>query len=322
MLNLKINKNKMKTKNIIFLVFGIIFIVILSGMIFYFLLIKQQSIVKNKAAKTQKVENVKPENSSELRELAQNTTPIGNEFIKVTYPLKNEKVGGRIYVTGIAKGTWYFEGSFPAKLVDQKGNILVEAPATAEAEWMKEDFVPFAAELRYQVPETTPAKIILEKDNPSDDRSLDAFFEIPVTLEPKTTSTKLFFTNSTYMDRYVASCSQSFSVARAGFDTMALGHQTLEKLLEGPTPGEKELGYGTAIPEGVKILSLDMMDKIAKVDLSKELLNMKTGTNCEKLIIIKQITDTLKQFSGIEGVEIKVEGKTDVFKMVDEGPRL
>lgn len=82
-------------------------------------------------------------------------------------------------VTGQARGTWYFEASFPAEVLDKDGNQLVIAPAQAQGEWMTEDFVPFSVELsvgKY----SGPAVLVLRKDNPSGLPENDASVSIPI----------------------------------------------------------------------------------------------------------------------------------------------
>ena len=69
-------------------------------------------------------------------------------------------------VAGEARGPWYFEASFPVKLVDEAGAVIATAPAQARGTWMTPEFVPFEATLTF----TTSAgagTLILEKANAS-----------------------------------------------------------------------------------------------------------------------------------------------------------
>jgi len=79
-------------------------------------------------------------------------------FARVTSPLT---------VTGISRG-WYFEGSFPAKLVGADGHVIAEAPAQAQGDWMTSAPVPFSAVLIFTVTQDTPANIVLEQDMPGE----------------------------------------------------------------------------------------------------------------------------------------------------------
>lgn len=84
-----------------------------------------------------------------------------------------------MFVTGEARGNWYFEGSFPVRLVDERGATLAQTTAQAQGEWMTDDFVPFSAQLTF----TTTAKngtLILRNDNPSGMPENDKILEISV----------------------------------------------------------------------------------------------------------------------------------------------
>ena len=51
-------------------------------------------------------------------------TTVSTENIKVSAPLQNDVVNSPLKVSGEAKGSWFFEGSFPISLKDSDGNIL------------------------------------------------------------------------------------------------------------------------------------------------------------------------------------------------------
>ena len=87
--------------------------------------------------------------------------------IRVSEPAPNSAVRSPLTVRGQARGTWYFEASFPVKLLDANGRILAQAPAQAQGEWMTENFVPFSVTLTFQVPPPGPGTLVLEKDNPT-----------------------------------------------------------------------------------------------------------------------------------------------------------
>lgn len=89
-----------------------------------------------------------------------------------------------LVVTGEARGTWFFEGSFPVALLDAHGNTLLQTYAQAQGEWMTEDFVPFRSELTFAAPPTATGTLLLEKDNPSGLPEHDDEFRIPVRFSP------------------------------------------------------------------------------------------------------------------------------------------
>ena len=101
-------------------------------------------------------------------------------MVQVTSPAPNALVSSPLVVTGQARGTWYFEASFPVRLLDADGTILAVAPAQAQGEWMTEEFVPFAVTLVFAMPATSTGTLVLEKDNPSGLPENAASVEIPV----------------------------------------------------------------------------------------------------------------------------------------------
>lgn len=92
---------------------------------------------------------------------------VGNDKIKVEAPLSGALVKSPLKIKGQARGTWYFEASFPVKLLDGSGREIAVVPAQAQGEWMTENWVPFEAMLEFAAPETELGLLILEKDNPS-----------------------------------------------------------------------------------------------------------------------------------------------------------
>lgn len=113
-----------------------------------------------------------------------NAPEIENDLIKVDAPRPYALVGSPIEIHGEARGTWFFEGSFPVTVVNWDGLIIGEGIATAQGEWMTEAFVPFTAIVSYTLSPDTPydrGAVILKKDNPSGLPEHDNALEIPVT---------------------------------------------------------------------------------------------------------------------------------------------
>jgi hypothetical protein len=98
----------------------------------------------------------------------------------VQMPAPNAIITSPLIVSGSARGPWYFEASFPVKLLDGAGNELAVTPATAQGEWMTEEFVPFTARLEFAAPATDTGTLVLQKDNPSGLPEYDDSFSIPV----------------------------------------------------------------------------------------------------------------------------------------------
>lgn len=89
------------------------------------------------------------------------------DFIQVISPRQNEIISNPLIVSGKARGSWYFEAVFPVRLLDEKGNELEKTSAQALSEWTTEDFVPFRAQLRFEVPTANTGTLVLQNDNPS-----------------------------------------------------------------------------------------------------------------------------------------------------------
>jgi len=107
-----------------------------------------------------------------------------NDLIRVTSPIENSVVGSPLIVRGEARGSWYFEASFPIVLVNWDGFIISETHAEAKGDWMTEDFVPFEAQVIFDKPEYgATGTLILKNDNPSGLPENDKAIEIPVRFE-------------------------------------------------------------------------------------------------------------------------------------------
>ena len=104
------------------------------------------------------------------------------DTIVVDTPYPGAVVGKTFLVSGKAKG-WYFEASFPVKVLDKDGKLLWQGPATAQSDWMTSDFVDFKVEVSVPVSYIGPATLVLEKDNPSALPEHDASASFPITIE-------------------------------------------------------------------------------------------------------------------------------------------
>jgi len=107
-----------------------------------------------------------------------------SNMIRLSTPTSGGTVRSPIRIEGVARGGWFFEASFPVFVVNWDGLIIGEGIATAEGEWMTNDFVKFKANISYTSPTySNRGALILKKDNPSGDPKFDMALEIPITLE-------------------------------------------------------------------------------------------------------------------------------------------
>lgn len=114
---------------------------------------------------------------------------IGNEqekkdLIRIDNPRPNQTITSPTVISGQARGTWFFEASFPILIMDSQGNDLGFVLANAKGEWMTENFVDFEAELKFDQPQSNSGLLILKKDNPSGLPENDDQLVVPVNFDP------------------------------------------------------------------------------------------------------------------------------------------
>lgn len=143
---------------------------------------------------------IKVEVKNQLGETA-TTTDRGNvnvkyDLIRVSNIQPNQIVKSPLKISGEARGNWFFEASFPVKLLDANGKVIAQGSAKAEGDWMTTNFVPFKAQLTFSKPTTLNGTLVLEKDNPSGLPQNAAELRIPVKFETSATSTQNTETDS------------------------------------------------------------------------------------------------------------------------------
>lgn len=137
--------------------------------------------------------------------------PDKSDFIRLTSPLPNTVISSPLTIRGVARGSWFFEASFPIALTDWDGRIIAETIATAEGDWMTEDFVPFTATLTFDPADagaySDRATLILQKENASGLPEHDDALEIPLRLAPapamRTYSSAEYGISFSYPSRYL-----------------------------------------------------------------------------------------------------------------------
>lgn len=102
-------------------------------------------------------------------------------LITVDSPDPGDRITSPLTITGEARGTWYFEASFPVELRDASGAVIAQHYAEAQGEWMTENFVPFRSTLSFPAqPAGSQGTLILRKDNPSGLPENDNSVSIPI----------------------------------------------------------------------------------------------------------------------------------------------
>ena len=90
-----------------------------------------------------------------------------SEKVRLSSPRINEIIGSPLSLTGEARGLWFFEASFPVRILDGGGDEIAVGYVQATSDWMTESFVPFEGRIEFQMPKTESGTLVLEKDNPS-----------------------------------------------------------------------------------------------------------------------------------------------------------
>lgn len=118
---------------------------------------------------------------------------IGNanekaDLITIHTPRPGDVIKSPLTIRGSARGTWFFEATFPVVLTDWDGKIIAEGYAEATGDWMTEDFVTYTATVEFENPSwdqdfSKRGSLILQKSNPSGLPQNDDALEIPIKFE-------------------------------------------------------------------------------------------------------------------------------------------
>jgi len=104
-----------------------------------------------------------------------------SNLIIIDLPRAGDEISSPLFVSGKARGNWFFEASFPLILKDEKGNVIAGSHAQAQSDWMTEDFVAFTGVLTFKRPENDKNGILIfKKDNPTGLPEYDDALELPV----------------------------------------------------------------------------------------------------------------------------------------------
>jgi len=230
----------------------------------------------------------------------------GNLELIISSPRSDQILKSPLSIEGEAKGYWFFEGSFPIKLLDKDGKEIAVGIAQAQGDWMTSDFVPFKAELSFNYLATSSGTLVFEKDNPSGLPENAREMRIPVTIGfSDNIKVKAYFNNDRMDPEF--SCNKVFPVEREIPRTKEVARAALEELLKGTTKEEEAEGFFTSINPNVKIQSLTIENGVAKVDFDEQ-LEFQVGGSCRVAAISWQIRETLKQFSTVKEVIISING--------------
>jgi hypothetical protein len=103
-----------------------------------------------------------------------------DERIVLEAPEPTALIESPLECRGRARGSWFFEATFPVSLLDGRGAVVARHYAQASGEWMTESFVPFQAQLSFGRPATDTGVLVLHKANASGLPEHDAELRVPV----------------------------------------------------------------------------------------------------------------------------------------------
>lgn len=230
--------------------------------------------------------------------------------IKVFNPKVGELVGSPIEIAGEARGSWFFEGDFPIKLLNSNGSEITQTYATAQGDWMTEEYVPFTASIDFSTGVQQTVTIVFVKDNPSGLPEFDDEYRLPVELAPTEEMALQIFFGNIVEDPNVLDCTRVYPTERMIIKTEGVARAAIEQLLAGVTIEEQADGFTTAINDEVSLQSIYIDSATAYVDFDEQLQH-EVGGSCQTTMIVAQITETLKQFSTVDNVVISINGETE-----------
>ena len=244
------------------------------------------------------------------------------DLIQVETPRANETISSPLVIKGKARGAWFFEASFPVKLYDGNGRLLVATMAQAKEDWTSEDFVPFEAKLEFLPPETGKGTLVLAKDNPSglaenaDELRMPVFFSQEDREsrgeDQEKRAVKLYYYHPELDQDEEGNIACSRKGLTAVERTIPLTEtpiqDTIKLLLKGDlTEEEKARGIETEYPlAGLSLEGASLKDGVLTLAFSDP-QNKTSGGSCRVGILWFQIEETAKQFPEVREVRFLPE---------------
>ena len=244
-----------------------------------------------------------------------NKTP-DTTMIRVTTPTPNSVVRSPLVVTGVARGNWYFEASFPIRLYDANGREIAVAVAQAQGEWMTTEFVPFETKLIFISPSAEQTgTLVLQKDNPSGLPENDSELRIPVRFggnDSQTRIIKLFY----YNQLKDVDASGNIMCSEGGLEPVEREiplsitpiQDAIKLLLQGEiTFTEQGRGIATEFPLPSFELKAASLTGGSLTLTFADPENKTSGGSCRVNILRAQIEKTAKQFPEVSQVHLVPE---------------
>ncbi|MFH1314991.1 MAG: Gmad2 immunoglobulin-like domain-containing protein [Candidatus Uhrbacteria bacterium] len=230
-----------------------------------------------------------------------------DDLIRITSPQPGETINSPLSISGVARGSWFFEASFPIRLYDQNGQELGVALAQAQDDWMTSEFVPFVATLSFSPSTTDTGELVFQKDNPSGLPEFDDQRRVPIVFDRQQPEIKLYYYHPEldYDDQKNLLCSEQglVAVSRSIPASPTPIQDAIRLLLLGElTDAEINQGITTEFPlQGFELQGANLVDGQLTLEFSDP-LNQTSGGSCRVNILWKQIEATALQFSDVSAV--------------------
>ncbi len=241
---------------------------------------------------------------------------VHNDMIRVIEPTVGQLVSSPLTIRGEARGTWYFEADFPVRIEDTNGNELGRHYATAQGDWMTEEYVPFTSELIFTTPTTEFGILILEKDNPSGLSEHADQVEIPVRFSLDNVNREQVVALYYYNPEADTDGSGNIMCSEAGLVaverkipiTQTPIQDAIKLLIKGEiTTDEAEQGIETEYPlDGFNLTGANLIDGILTLSFVDP-ANQTSGGSCRVGILWYQIKKTAEQFAVVDEVHFQPE---------------
>jgi cyclophilin family peptidyl-prolyl cis-trans isomerase len=233
------------------------------------------------------------------------------DLIIAENPIPNQEIASPLTIEGQARGSWFFEASFPVELYDENNNLIAQGIAQAQSDWMTEDFVSFKAELIFTPPPTSKGTLVLKKDNPSGLPEKDDELTIPVHFSQDKQTVNLYYYNpqNDQDGNGNTMCSRQglVSVQREVYSKDLIKNTISQLLFGNLTDQERSQGITTEYPlDGFSLSGYTLSNGILTLTFNDP-GNQTTGGACRVGILWFQIEATAKQFSQVQNVKFLPE---------------
>lgn len=219
-------------------------------------------------------------------------------FICVNTPLANDVITNPTVVTGTAIA---FESTIQWKVKDAEGNTLVRGTATTNAPDIGLPGVFSVRAFWDVVPRTASGTVEVYESSARDGAPIHVVV-IPVRFAQRTSVTRTLFFGPQVLNENDCPGVSDMSVSLPG--TVVPIEQSLTALLAARS-SDLSPGLKTFIPVGTRLVSLSVVNGLAKVVLSRE-FDQPTQSACEKEVVNAQIRKTLLRFPSVHQVDIGI----------------